>query len=46
MITYKNNIFHIQGDGFSSLIRLNKYSQLEQIYYGTPVETEDADALA
>ena len=36
MITYKNNIFHIQGDGFSSLMRINKYGQLEllhQLYF-------------
>ena len=46
MITFKNNIFHIAGEGFSSLLRISKYGQIEQLYYGAPVEMEDADALA
>ena len=45
MITYKNNIFHIQGEGFSSLMRINKYGQLEQLHFGAPIEMEDAQAL-
>ena len=45
MITYKNNMFHILGEGFSSLMRVNKYGQLEQLHFGKEVEIEDAEAL-
>ena len=45
MITYKNQIFHIMGEGFSSLMRINKYGHLEQLHFGLPVEMEDACAL-
>ena len=45
MITYQNNIFHIQGDGFSSLMRINKYGQLEQLHFGEEVEMGDVQAL-
>ena len=45
MITYKNNIFQLQGDGFSSLMRINKYGQLEQLHFGEEVEMEDVQAL-
>ena len=45
MITYKNNIFHISGEGFSSLMRVNKYGQLEQLHFGSEVEMEDVEAL-
>ena len=45
MIEFKNDIFAIHGDGFSCLLGLTPYGQLEQIYFGSPVQTEDAYAF-
>jgi len=45
MIEYKNGIFGIHGDRFSCLLRVNSYGLLEQLHFGAPVRTEDADAF-
>ena len=45
MIEFKNDIFAIHGDGFSCLMGLTPYGQLEQLYFGSPVRTEDAYAF-
>ena len=45
MIACKNNIFAIHGEGFSCLLGLTPYGQLEQIYFGSPVQTMDAAAF-
>ena len=42
MIEFKNDIFAIHGDGFSCLLGLTPYGQLEQLYFGSSVRTEDA----
>ena len=46
MIEYKNNVFGLHGDGFSCLLRVNAYGLLEQLHFGRPVRTEDAEAFA
>lgn len=46
MITEKNRIFHIKTDEYSYLFRINAYNQPEQLHFGLPVETEDAEAFA
>ena len=45
MIEFKKNIFAIHGDGFSCLMGLTPYGQLEQLYFGAPVATEDGEAF-
>ena len=45
MIEYKNGVFGIHGQGFSCLLRVNAYGLLEQLHFGAPVRTEDADAF-
>ena len=45
MIEYRNNIFALHGDGFTCLLRVNRYGLLEQLHFGEPVSAEDADAF-
>ena len=45
MIEYKNGIFGLHGEGFSCLLRVNAYGLLEQLHFGRPVRTEDAEAF-
>jgi alpha-galactosidase len=45
MIEYKNGVFGLHGDGFSCLLRINDYGLLEQLHFGAPVKTEDAEAF-
>ncbi len=45
MITYENGIFAIHGESYSCLLGLTPWGQLEQLYFGTPVQTEDALAF-
>ena len=45
MIEYKNGIFGLHGQGFSCLLRVNAYGLLEQLHFGHPVRTEDAEAF-
>ena len=45
MIEYKNGIFGLHGDGFSCLLRVNAYGLLEQLHFGRPVRTEDAETF-
>ena len=45
MIEYKNGVFGLHGDGFSYLMRVNAYGVLEQLHFGSPVRTEDAEAF-
>jgi len=46
MIEVKNGLFHLKNDSLSCLLRVNRYGLLEQLHFGPPVETADADALA
>jgi len=45
MIEYQNGVFALHGDGFSCLLRINAYGLLEQLHFGEPVATSDADAF-
>ncbi len=46
MISYKNNIFHIQGEDFSYLFRITPQGYAEHLHFGCCVSAEDAEALA
>ena len=41
MITYENGVFALQGDGFTSLMRVNQWGLLEQLYFGPTVAASD-----
>ena len=45
MIEVNNGFFHLKNDALSCLLRVNRYGLVEQIHFGAPVETSDADAL-
>ena len=45
MIEYKNGIFHLRTKAYSCLLRVNDYGLLEQLHFGPPVETGDAEAF-
>ncbi len=45
MISFENGFFSIQGAGYSCLLGLNAYGQLEQLHFGRPVRPEDAAAF-
>ena len=46
MITCRDNAYHIHAESYSYLLRINPYGQPEHLYFGAPVETEDAEAFA
>ena len=46
MITKHNDLFALHGDGFTCLIRVNRYGLPELLHFGAPVKAEDAAALA
>ena len=46
MIECTNGIFHLKNDALSCLLRVNRYGLLEQLHFGAPVDTADADALS
>ena len=45
MIEFNNGIFGIHGKEFSCLLRVNPYGLLEQLHFGEPVLTSDAEAF-
>ena len=45
MIECINGVFGLHGDGFSCLLRVNEYGLLEQLHFGAPVRTGDAEAF-
>ena len=45
MISKHENLFAIQGDGFTCLLKANQYGLPELIHFGAPVSAEDAAAL-
>ena len=45
MIEVQNGIFGLHGDGFSCLLRVNDYGLLEQLHFGTALQTADAPAF-
>ena len=46
MIVYENDIFTLQGDGFTCLLRVNPWNILEQLYFGPTVAASDWQAFA
>ena len=46
MIEHKNGLFHLKNENFSCLLRINRYGLPEQLHFGAPVDSRDADALA
>ena len=46
MISFQNNLFHLQTEQFSYLFRVSAHGQLEQLHFGAPVSDADAEALA
>ena len=46
MITESNGVFHIQSASYSYLFKINKWGIPEHLHFGTPVQTEDAEALS
>ena len=46
MIAQHENLFALNGDGFTCLLRINRYSQPELIHFGAPVSVLDTQALA
>ena len=45
MIEYENSLFHLGNDNFSCLLRVNSHGLLEQLHFGAPVSTQDAQSL-
>ena len=46
MIEVNNGLFHLKNDSLSCLLRVNRYGLVEQIHFGAPIDTGDAEALA
>ena len=46
MIIHENGIFLLRNQGFSYLLRVGKYGQLEHLHFGAPVELAAAAAFA
>jgi len=45
VITKHDNLFALNGDGFTCLLRVNRYGLPELLHFGAPVSHEDAAAL-
>ena len=45
LIEYENSLFHLGNDNFSCLLRVNSHGLLEQLHFGAPVSTQDAQSL-
>ena len=46
MITCQNNVYHLRTDSYSCLLRINDWGMVEQLHFGPPVRTEDAECFA
>lgn len=46
MIQEENGVFHLQAEGYSYLLKINRYGIPEHLYFGPPVLTSDAEALS
>lgn len=46
MISQKDNIFALTGEGFTCLLRVNRFGLPEQLHFGRQVSIEDAAALS
>ena len=45
MIELKNGVFGLHGEGFSCLLRINKYGLLELLHFGEALSTEEGEAF-
>lgn len=45
MIEHRDGIFHLKNECFSLLLRINGFGLPEQLHFGFPLDTEDAQAL-
>ncbi|MBR3972365.1 MAG: alpha-galactosidase [Oscillospiraceae bacterium] len=46
MIESKNGLFHLKNENLSYLFRVTRYGLLEQLHFGAPVDSGDAEAFA
>ena len=46
MITCQNNVYHLRTDSYSCLLRINDWGLIEQLHFGAPVRTEDAESFS
>ena len=46
MITCQNNVYHLRTEAYSCLLRVNNWGLVEQLHFGAPVRTEDAESFA
>ena len=46
MIECKDGLFHLRNNQLSYLFRVTRYGLLEQLHFGVPVTSRDAEALA
>ena len=46
MIECKDGLFHLTNRSLSCLLRVGRYGLLEQVHFGAPIRTEDAEAMA
>ena len=46
MITCQNNVYHLRTDSYSCLLRINDWGLVDQLHFGAPVRTEDAESFA
>ena len=45
MIDLQDKVFHLKGETYSYLLRVNDFGQPEQLHFGAPVRTEDFAAF-
>ena len=46
MIICQNNVYHLYTEAYSCLLRINPWGLVEQLHFGAPVRTEDAESFA
>ena len=46
MIICQNNVYHLFTETYSCLLRVNPWGLVEQLHFGAPVCTEDAESFA
>lgn len=46
MIEVKDGLFHLKNESLSCILRVGRYGLLEQLHFGAPVDSGDAEALA
>ena len=46
MITEQQGVFHIRTDAYSYLFKIDAWGIAQHIHFGSPIQTEDAEALS